>query len=95
MLIRSRTRTGWLMVLAVFACLLAGCGGVPEFGMAVQIAPERWQPVEPGSQNYPQTRSFNVHDAQRSSTGDADAQSYARPDGKALCSATAKDGGTA
>jgi hypothetical protein len=74
---------------------LFGCGGAAEYGMAVRVSPERRQPAKVGPQKYPGEQGFNIHDAQRASTGDAEASSQAKPDGTAMCSVGAKAGGTA
>jgi hypothetical protein len=80
--------------------MLTACAGGAEFGMDVNIPPERQYALsdvsaEPATLQFPKDKPLNIYEAQRTSTGDAAAESKAAPEGTAFCSATARAGGTA
>jgi len=88
----------WAAVVVTLPWLTA-CGGA-EFGMDVRVPPERQYALSDVSAKtavlqFPKDALLNIYETQRSSTGNATAQSKATPEGTAFCSTAGRAGGTA
>lgn len=88
------------MIAVGVLSILGACAGGAEYGMDVRIPPERQYALsdvsaEPATLQFPKDKPLNIYEAQRTSAGDATAESKAAPEGTAFCSATASAGGTA
>jgi hypothetical protein len=88
------------LVLAACISILAGCNEGGDFGESVTVPQDkrtslRTQFAEGKPLYFPKDDSFNVYDAQRSSTGQATADAAAMESGTAYCKAAATGVGTA